>query len=47
MALADAPSKHLDESGWKQVGQRCWSWAADTSAVACFVIRTGRDALGG
>jgi transposase len=45
-AVRDAPSKHVDETGWKQAGQRCWLWAAATRAVACFVIHPSRGALG-
>ena len=45
-AVQDAPSKHVDETGWKQAGQRCWLWAAATTAVACFVIHPSRGALG-
>lgn len=45
-AVQEAPSKHVDETGWKQAGQRCWLWAAATTAVACFVIHPSRGALG-
>ncbi len=45
-AVRDAAVKHVDETGWKQAGQRCWLWAAATSLVACFVIHPSRGAVG-
>jgi transposase len=45
-AVRDAPVKHVDETGWKQAGQRCWLWGAATALVACFVIHPSRGALG-
>jgi transposase len=45
-AVQDAAVKHVDETGWKQAGQRCWLWAAATTVVACFVIHPSRGALG-
>lgn len=45
-AVRAAPHKHVDETGWKQAGQRCWMWAAATAAVACFVIHRSRGAAG-
>lgn len=45
-AIQDAPVKHVDETGWKQAGQRCWLWAAATTVVSCFVIHPSRGALG-
>lgn len=41
-----APVKHVDETGWKQAGQRCWLWVAATATVACFVIHLSRGAKG-
>ncbi len=45
-AVQDAAVKHVDETGWKQAGQRCWLWAAATLLVACFVIHPSRGAVG-
>jgi len=45
-AVQDAPVKHVDETGWKQAGQRCWLWAAATKLVACFAIHVSRGAVG-
>jgi transposase len=45
-AVQMAPSKHVDETGWKQAGKPCWLWAAATTLVACFVIHPTRSALG-
>jgi transposase len=44
-AVQDAPAKHVDETGWKQAGKRCWLWAAATKLVACFVIHPSRGAV--
>jgi transposase len=41
-AVRAAPVKHVDETGWKQAGQRRWLWLAATSTVAAFLICTGR-----
>lgn len=35
---------HMDETGWKQAGQKRWMWTALTSAVAVFAIRASRGA---
>jgi transposase len=40
--VADAPVKHVDETGWKQAGDRRWVWAAVTAHAAIFLIRPGR-----
>jgi transposase len=45
-AVRQAPCKHVDETGWKRAGQRCWLWAAATTLVACFVIHPSRGGLG-
>ena len=45
-AVQSAPVKHVDETGWKRAGRRCWLWAAATALVACFVIHPQRGALG-
>src|SRR5207237_2672555 len=34
--------KHVDETGWKQAGQKRWLWLAATQAVAAFVVAVGR-----
>lgn len=44
--VQEAPTKNIDETGWKLAGQKCWMWAAATSLVACFVIRPTRGAVG-
>jgi transposase len=41
-AVREAPVKNVDETGWKQAGQRRWLWAAATATVAFFVIHTRR-----
>lgn len=45
-AVQQAPIKHVDETGWKQAGKRCWLWGAATACVACFVIHPSRGAAG-
>lgn len=45
-ALQEASAKNVDETGWKQAGDRCWLWGAATTLVACFVIAPTRGALG-
>lgn len=45
-AVQEAPAKNVDETGWKQAGDRCWLWGAATAAVACFVIAPTRGAVG-
>jgi transposase len=34
--------KHVDETGWKQAGQKRWLWLAATQTVAALVIAVGR-----
>lgn len=41
-AVQDAPVKHVDETGWKEAGQKRWLWVGATTRVACFVIAIGR-----
>jgi transposase len=41
-----APAKNVDETGWKQAGQKRWLWAAVTSTAALFVIHLKRGAAG-
>jgi transposase len=45
-AVRQAPVKHVDETGWKRAGERCWLWGAATACVACFVIHPSRGAAG-
>jgi len=45
-AVQEADSKHVDETGWKQAGQKRWLWGAATKLVACFVIAPTRGAAG-
>jgi transposase len=41
-AVRAAPAKHVDETGWKQAGQRRWLWLAATSTAAAFLVCAGR-----
>jgi transposase len=41
-----APVKNVDETGWKQAGDKRWLWAAVTSSAALFVIHLRRGAAG-
>jgi len=41
-AVRAAPAKNVDETGWKQAGQKRWLWLAATSTVAAFLIHAGR-----
>jgi transposase len=45
-AVQEAEVKNVDETGWKQAGQRRWLWGAATALVACFVIAPTRGAAG-
>lgn len=45
-AVREAEVKNVDETGWKQAGQRRWLWAAATKKTACFVISIGRGLPG-
>jgi transposase len=42
-AVRAAPARNVDETGWKQAGQRRWLWAAATATVAFFVIHARRN----
>ena len=46
-AVQSAPVKHVDETGWKKHGQRCWLWVAATADLSVFVLhaRRGLDGL--
>jgi transposase len=41
-AVRQAAVKHVDETGWKQAGQRRWLWLAATAGVAVFLIHARR-----
>jgi transposase len=45
-AVRDATVKNIDETGWKEAGKKRWLWLATTASVACFLIHTGRGAVG-
>lgn len=42
-AVAAASSSNVDETGWKQAGQRRWLWVAVTGACTIFMITTQRN----
>jgi transposase len=44
--VRQAAAKNVDETGWKQAGQKRWLWAAVTSTAALFVIHLRRGAAG-
>jgi transposase len=41
--VRQAKVKHVDETGWKQAGQKCWLWLAATTSVAAFLIHPRRS----
>jgi transposase len=45
-AVQEAPTKNVDETGWKQAGAKRWLWGAATALVVCFVITPTRGAVG-
>lgn len=45
-AVQQAAAKNVDETGWKQAGDKRWLWGAATTAVACFVIVASRVVVG-
>jgi len=45
-AVQEADAKNVDETGWKQAGQKRWLWGAATAWVVCFVIAPTRGAAG-
>src|SRR5262249_24981500 len=45
-AVRAAAAKNVDETGWKQAGDRRWLWAAATATVAFFVIHARRNREG-
>lgn len=42
-AIAAAPIKHADETGWKQAGKKRWLWVAATATVVFFAIQPRRN----
>jgi transposase len=42
-AVRAAPAKNVDETGWKQAGQKRWLWLAATTAVAVFLVHARRS----
>src|SRR5262249_42998907 len=45
-AVRPAPVKNIDETGWKEAGDKRWLWAAVTATAALFVIHLRRGAPG-
>ena len=45
-AVQQATVKHVDETGWKEAGNKRWLWAAATATVVCFVSHTKRSYQG-
>jgi transposase len=42
--VQQAEVKHVDETGWKQAGQRRWLWTAVSASAVYFLIQVGRGA---
>lgn len=42
--LPDVDAIHLDETGWRQWGDRCWLWVATTAAFTVFWVHPKRGA---
>jgi transposase len=42
--VQQAAAKHVDETGWKQAGQKRWLWAAVTTSAVYFLVQVGRSA---
>jgi transposase len=45
-AVQAAPVKHVDETGWKERGQKRWLWVAATPYAAAFVLHARRGLSG-
>jgi transposase len=45
-AVQAAPAKHVDETGWKKHGQKCWLWVAATAQLSVFVLHARRGLTG-
>jgi transposase len=43
VAVREAPVKNTDETGWSEMGQKRWLWAAATATVAVFGIHLRRS----
>jgi transposase len=44
--VRQAAAKNVDETGWKEGGQKRWLWAAVTATAALFLIHARRGAVG-
>ena len=44
--LQTAPVVHVDETGWKEAGQRRWLWVGVSAQATCFRITTSRGRVG-
>jgi transposase len=42
-AVAEAPVKNVDETGWKEKGRKRWLWVAATSNLVAFLISPWRN----
>jgi transposase len=42
--VQQADVKHVDETGWKQAGQKRWLWAAVSTSAVYFLVQVGRGA---
>jgi transposase len=42
--VQQAPVKQVDETGWKQAGQRRWLWTAVSASAVYFLVQVGRGA---
>ena len=40
--VQEQASAHLDETGWRQGGQKAWLWVASTTWVTVFLVRLSR-----
>jgi transposase len=45
-AVQEADVKNVDETSWKQAGQKRWLWVAATASVAAFLIHSKRSLKG-
>ncbi|MCP5021385.1 MAG: transposase, partial [bacterium] len=42
--VATSPTKHLDETTWRESGVLAWAWVAVGEAATAFLIRNSRQA---
>jgi transposase len=42
--VQQAAVKHVDETGWKQAGQKRWLWTAVSASAVYFLVQVGRGA---